>query len=236
MTEIEKLLTEYNINPKNTALIDYYHQDNIWKTLRIERDENRHSAFLKWLLEKDCDNINSPLSKFFNLLVRNADDSQMDSNLRRVILTNKLRIRNVKVITEKRICDLSQIRYPDRVDLYIECEIDNIGTFRNIEIILENKVDSFEGKEKVKTKDVDIPSDMINIHNHYKGKKQTQRYYYACSAEHQLRNSSFDRSTTCQLFVFLTAREQKAADKHFINITYQDLVDFVIQPYLKSSI
>ena len=92
MTEIEQLLTEYNINPKNTALIDYYHQDNIWKTLRIERDENRHSAFLKWLLEKDRDDANAPLMKFLNLLVRNANTQFNEvgyTALKRAILSKK---------------------------------------------------------------------------------------------------------------------------------------------------
>ena len=44
-----ELLTEYNIDPKNTAIKQYYDADNLWKTLHIERDENKHSAFLAWL-------------------------------------------------------------------------------------------------------------------------------------------------------------------------------------------
>ena len=234
MTEIEKLLTEYNINPRNTALIDYYHQDNLWKTLRIERDENRHSAFLKWFLEKDSGENNSPLIKFFNLLVRNSSDKNFNKNLKRSVLTQKLRIRDVEFSIEKTVNKLSRIRYADRLDLYTECEIDSVDFFKKIEIIVENKVDSSEGGEKVNIKNIQIPEGEEDIHEKYRNLKQTQRYYYACSAEHQLRNSSFDGSTTCQLFVFLTAREQKAADEHFISITYQDLVDYVIQPYLKS--
>ena len=60
MTEIEDLLTRYNIDPRNSRLRDYYEADNIWRSLRIERDENRHSSFLAWLLNKDAVQDNSP--------------------------------------------------------------------------------------------------------------------------------------------------------------------------------
>ena len=57
MNEIEHLLTQYNIDSRNRRLREYYAADNIWRTLRIERDENRHSAFLAWLIEKDAERL-----------------------------------------------------------------------------------------------------------------------------------------------------------------------------------
>lgn len=63
MTEIEKLVIDYNIDSKNSRIIEYYEADSIWKTLRIERDENRHSAFIAWMLKKDFNSIHSPLYK-----------------------------------------------------------------------------------------------------------------------------------------------------------------------------
>ena len=38
MTETENLLINYNIDSKNIAIKSYYEADNLWKTLRIERD------------------------------------------------------------------------------------------------------------------------------------------------------------------------------------------------------
>ena len=38
MTEVEDLLTRYNVDSQNSRLRDYYEADNLWRTLRIERD------------------------------------------------------------------------------------------------------------------------------------------------------------------------------------------------------
>ena len=39
MTEVEDLLTRYNVDSQNSRLRDYYEADNLWRTLRIERAE-----------------------------------------------------------------------------------------------------------------------------------------------------------------------------------------------------
>lgn len=232
MTDIERLLTEYNVDPKNSALVDYYNQDNIWKTLRIERDENRHSAFIKWLLEKESDDVNAPILRFLNLLVRNANHHFNNdySILKHAILSKKLRIKNIAITTEKQICQLSKLRYEDRIDLYVECDIESISSRDRLEIFIENKIDSKEGKNKLN--ELDNLSEPETV---YKGKWQTERYYYACSSKNKLRTDSFNGERTFQLFVFLTSRAQEPKEKEFITVSYQDLVDYVIQPYLSSN-
>ena len=37
MTEIEDLLTRYNVDSQNSRLRDYYEADYLWRTLCIER-------------------------------------------------------------------------------------------------------------------------------------------------------------------------------------------------------
>jgi hypothetical protein len=54
MTDIEDLITKYNVDSRNNRLRDFYETDNLWRTLKIERDENRHSSFIAWLLNKDA--------------------------------------------------------------------------------------------------------------------------------------------------------------------------------------
>ena len=54
MTDIEDLITKYNVDTRNNRLRDFYETDNLWRTLKIERDENRHSSFIAWLLNKDA--------------------------------------------------------------------------------------------------------------------------------------------------------------------------------------
>ena len=230
MTEVEDLLTRYNVDSQNSHLRDYYEADNLWRTLRIERDENRHSAFLAWLLEKDAVNGNSPFQKFLNLIIRKKDSEEVEyKELKKAILQNQLKPKSVKFSVEKVIPALSVIRFNDRIDIYADCEISGVANYSRLEIIIENKIDATEGNSKVKGKFENITPE----EKAYINKKQTERYYYACSREHHLRNVSFDAGQTLQLFVFLTAKNQDPVDKHFVKITYQDLVDFILEPYLR---
>jgi hypothetical protein len=212
-----ELLTEYNIDPQNTAIKQYYDADNLWKTLHIERDENKHSAFLAWLFEHDVNSENSPLIKLLNLLVLRSTEEQMDSRLKMAILKSKLRVKTAIITTEMIVSRLSMLNSNDRLDIYSKCDVDGVEGFSQLEIIIENKVGASERDAKNK-----------NGVEWGKGLSQTQRYYHAC---HENRKDD----STVQLFVFLTGKEQKPQDGHFITISYQDLVDYILEPYLKNS-
>ena len=214
--EIIKLLTDYNTDPANKAIQRYYESDNIWKTFRIERDENKHSAFLAWLFRQNSSNDCSPLMMLLNVLAR-ADKEQMDTNLKMAILTNRLKLNSVSIVNEKKVFDVSKLKSSDRLDIYIKCDIEGVEGFSKLEIIIENKVDSQEGGTKDKKKECE---------DWEKGRYQTERYYFACHENRQEEN-------VFQLFVFLTGLDQDPKDKHFIKITYQDLVNYILQPYLK---
>lgn len=229
MTEIEDLLTRFNVDSRNGRLRDYYEADNIWRTLQIERDENRHSAFLAWLLSKDAVQDNSPLNKFLNLIIRRKESDEADYNeLKKAILLGRLKLKSVQVSTEIVVSKISNIRFPDRVDIYVDCEIAGVGDYSRLEIFIENKIDSREGDVKVNGK-ID---QLTQEEEQYKKKKQTERYYYACSKENNLRIAPFEKNKTLQLFIFLDAKKQKPTDHHFVALSYQDIVDFILEPYL----
>ena len=230
MTDIEDLITKYNVDSRNNRLRDFYETDNLWRTLKIERDENRHSSFIAWLLNKDAMSDNSPFHKFLNLIVRQKeDDGSTDyPKLKKAILLREIKLKSIRITTEKTISALSVIRFNDRLDIYADCEISGIGDYSRLEIFIENKIDSTEGNSKVSGKHEHLTPQEET----YRKKKQTERYYYACSKEHNLRKTPFDGEKTLQLFVFLTARKQEPEDKHFVTVTYQDLVDFILEPYL----
>lgn len=231
MTETEDLLTKYNVDSRNRRLRDYYEADNLWRTLRIERDENKHSAFIAWLLGKEANSANSSLYKFLNLIIRTeTTDPRAEYNeLKKSILLCRLRINSAQITTERSICALSQIRYNDRIDIYAECEISGVGVYTRLEIFIENKIGSGEGKRKTACK-ISAPTPR---EQEYLRLEQTQRYYLACGKENRLRKQPFDENRTLQLFVFLTANRQPPAEEHFVTITYQNLVDFILEPYLQ---
>lgn len=216
--ETIRMLTEYNTNPANKAIQRYYEADNIWKTLHIERDEKKHSAFLAWLFRQNVSNDCSPLKLLLNVLVR-VDENQMDRNLKMAIIMNRLVIKSADIENETIVSKISKLKSNDRLDIYIKCDIDGVDGFSKLEIIIENKIDAQEGDAKDKRK-------KTGCEVWEKGKCQTERYYYACHENRQ------DESSL-QLFVFLTGLDQEPVDKRFIKITYQNLVDYILQPYLE---
>ena len=230
MTEIEDLLTQFNINPQNRKLRDYYEADNLWRTLKIERDENSHSAFIAWLLGTETTKENSPLLNLLNLVVRRNENNvtkEEYAELKKSILLGTIKFRSVKITPEQVISKISKIRYNDRLDIFVNCNIEGVGCYEKLEIIIENKINSNEGKNKLK--EIENPSD---AEKKYIEKEQTKRYYYACSKEHNLRKDNFNNDNTLQLFIFLTPQDEKPSDNHFIKITYQDIVDYIIEPHL----
>lgn len=229
---IEELLIQFNINPQNRRIRDFYEAENLWRTLGIERDEKSHSAFIVWLLGVEPAKENSPLHNFLNLLVGSEKYNNLQQNtegyneLKKSVLLGNLRLLSVQIETEKTVSSLSKIRYNDRLDIYAISDIEGAEKYKKLEIIIENKINSSEGGNKFKNL-----SNETQEEKNYKTKAQTERYYYACSEEHQLRNSPI--CDTIQLFVFLTAqKDQEPADNHYIKISYQDLVNFIIEPLL----
>lgn len=74
------------------------------------------------------------------------------------ILTGAYTINAISVTPELVINRISRIRYTDRLDVYIRCSLsifDNAGREqeKTLEIIIENKVDSSEGKSKKRKMD-----------------------------------------------------------------------------------
>ena len=220
---------QYYLDPQNTAVREYYDADNIWKTLKIERDENRHSAFLAWFFGLDYESVNAPLYRLLALLVSkgNSSDDKREC-LVKAIAYQTLRIKKATVETEKVISKFTKIQYNDRIDIFITCDVEGCSNFNKIEIIVENKVESTEGGQKTGDR---VPQSSDCDDKYWKIESQTKRYHYACQS---CRGDDFDGDNTLQIFVYLTPKEEDPSCNEFIKISYQDLVDYIFDPFVKS--
>lgn len=238
-TNIKEMLTAYHLNPDNDAVRSFFEKDNIWKILDVERYEPSHSAFLVWFFsQKSAQYIH--VKYLLNLLVAKADETLLSNGwnctddmqtFASAIFTGAYSIKTVSVTPELVINKISKIRYSDRLDIYIRCTLsifDNAGgeQEKNLEIIIENKVDSSEGSSK-SVKEIFTP---LEIEKEYKKLEQTKRYYYACSKES---GNRVNNDVDYQLFVFLTPDRAESKSRNYIPISYQDLVDFVFENFLK---
>ena len=225
--------------PAYQKLNAYYEQQTIYSALGVERNENRHSAFIAWLLNPSESHVlkELPLRRFLSLIAALADDENKcyyQEEVRTHLITGNYTLKVQDVKTEQSIVALVQ----DNVaDLDFIVERNSAGTFKsdsqnrfdiwlllqisfndnndneviwNIPVVMENKIYSREGNAT----DAD--------------RAQTIRYKNAVGVI----CNSLKLGKHCQpLMVYLTpsGANGPAADS-FVHITYQQLLDHVISP------
>ena len=198
-------------NPVYQELNAYYSQSTVFSTLGVERNENRHSSFLCWLLSPNSDHQLGiePLKKFLALYA--SANEKMNAQMRAALITGRFDVDNFQIGTEvalSRFCSESQELKLDkkhrRLDIWAEFSVvlPDAMNSETVALIIENKIYSKEG-----IKD---------------GLHQTD-IYHDC-----LRDYYHDQTL---LEVFLTAPEANGANcLDFIHLNYQQLSDYVLQP------
>ena len=224
---IEKDILELYKTPSFQRLSTYYRHSTIFNVLGVERSENRHSAFLAWLLNPESSHglKEAPLRKFLALVASFSDTmTQCSCQLvREILVTGNYLLKVDCVETEQTIIGLADDnleRFKDfekkdaqnRFDIWILLRIRFTDTNDNkqewcLPIVIENKIYSKEGGAK-------------------NSKPQTERYYEAV-------NELYPQtvSNNQPLLVFLTGPDAGGPhNESFIHITYQDILDHVVLP------
>jgi hypothetical protein len=234
-TEIQEELFKFNSDQDTQAIREYYSKKTFLEILSRSRSETTHSAFLSWLLKGDGfgRQEDAPLMRFLDVLVKNSNmiESPIGKNdeIKAAILSRTLEYTDVKTITEQTVKEISQIPSKDRLDIYLTASlVKPINNKHNLRIVIENKVFSDEirvdnGKMDELAK-VEIDK---SIREEYLKLNQTQRYYKAVMEYPQ--DSDYNNDTIT-VFVFLSPDRNRPTDEHFIPISYQDLMDYVLEP------
>lgn len=230
----EKLIIAHNKDAQNRKLVADYNQKSLMEKSGVARSETAHSAFLANLLignEVRSAASETPLMWLLNILIEREDNAtacptNIPADVKQAVLTQTLQYNLVEVTPEKKVKQVApnyfQTNWPqvplceDTLDIYIKISVHNVSV-DEIEIIIENKVLASENGPKSAT-----------VRPGYDDLSQTERYYKACS--------SMSSNRKKQIFAFLTPDEvgtiTTAKDKHFIQISYQDVLDTIITPLL----
>ena len=244
-TNIEKLIISHNKDAQNRKMVAFYDRKSTMEKMGIARSETAHSAFLANLLKSDngLGLEESAIMWLLHILIEREDNataynstsskSPIPTDVKAAVLSQTLKYDIEEITTEKVIDDVAHSyfatqsqynnkRCDDRLDIYIKLKVNGLSV-KYLEIVIENKVLQDENGPKSKNG------------CGYDSLFQTQRYYTASSTDCSY-NNSYD---TAQLFVFLTPEEveeeTKAEDKHFIQISYQDVLDTIIIPQLDNN-
>lgn len=247
-SEYIKQIIRFNADKGVIRLKERYNETSFFEIIAKERSETTYSAFLKWLLQGSAVGTEelSPLMMLMDILVKKTEDNpckdtEVSQELKNSILTRSLVLNNISSNVEKTVgslaneinggnsvcCaeDLRKIaaKSVDRIDIFLQCDVSSSAMKgRPMQIILENKIDSREGKEKRKGEN----KNNTGVFLYDKKASQTERYYMATQ-----------RNDVYQWYVYLTpdAVDEGPTDPHFIHITYQDIVDGIIAPLLAST-
>ena len=233
-------IISFNADKDVIRLREKYNEPTFFEIISKERSETTYSSFLKWIFQESVSLANeaNPLMLLLDVLVKNDKDDVIDGKLKESILTRTLQIKSLESEVEKSVASLSceakrlvnqtiqnnkgdfEKNCKDKVDVFIRCDIEeNKKAKGELQVIIENKIDSQEGPLKGKEK--------TGIDD-YDNSKQTTRYYLGTKR---------DDPNVFQIYVYLTPAEQKEGpdEKNFIHISYQDLFDGVVIPLMASS-
>lgn len=254
MTEmtIQDQILDFNNDFQVQSLRAKYNRPTFFELMAKGRSETVHSSFLSWLLLGDDLNqqsINLPIISFLGILVRRdaQQNKLIPTSLKKSIITRSIKIDSVKTscefpvkklaikkynLTEPKDEDILKIatKSQDKIDLLIDCNIQEVGGYKKLQIILENKVSAIEGSSK---KDSKTGCDK------YDSSDQTSRYFMGTKCKDD---------ETYQFFVYLTPLSSQNLDDYsnlsatqkcgksdeYIQINYQDIADRVVTPLLWS--
>ena len=167
-------IVEFNNDEHLVSLREKYNEPSFFKIISKERSETTYSLFLKWLfcINPSRSNGFSPVLSLLDILVKRSlqqDENLIDSDLRAAIVSRKLKISNVIVKTEKVVSELALdalnsvseekrillnniVHYcQDRIDVFIQGDVSLNQDKKQLQIIIENKIDSKEGGQNQAT-------------------------------------------------------------------------------------
>lgn len=232
-TEIKNHIRKFNADATIALFREKFAAESFFDVIDKSRSESSHSSFVAWMLSRTnvcCDANNLPIVRLLDILTERAPVSGLDT----AILSRKLKVCNIQAHTEYPISTLAEkalvdysdtsehqqllmdiaTQVQDRADIVLDVAVEGVNDIHSIQIIIENKIDSKEGRQKrcaVKA---------------YDKLSQTGRYYLASKRE---------TSSVVQYYVYLTpVNTPSCQDEHYIHLTYQDLLDNIIEPLLMS--
>ena len=152
-------LNVFNNDTSFRKLKEKYSAPSFFEIVDISRDESRHSAFLKWLLQGTEIVANKqfiPLMGLLDALIERdgqrgqRDEEQViETKVKNAIASRSITISNIKAKCEQSIGKLGVVeKSMDRIDIYIVCDVEGIDGIDQFEIVIENKINSKEGTSK----------------------------------------------------------------------------------------
>ena len=189
-------------------LTDYYGKRTIFETLKVERKENRHSAFIAWWLNPKAEHglNDAPLKLLLRLFAtKDMGHYIFDSSVYAKVLAGNYNVELMDGGIEVEKCVNNDKK--NRIDIWMVLRMtfdtDDEPKELFYPLAIENKVYSNEGEN------------------------QTERYWNAIC---QNLNEYPKENRGKGIAIFLTPNGTKPKSEYFVPIAYQELLTYVIEP------
>jgi hypothetical protein len=225
-SEVISMLSDFYQDSAFEELKRLYLTKSFPEILAIDRREMSHSAFLKWLFNmKESHGLDSfPVLQLLKILVQR--DIQQDRKrhnkdyIGRTCTENiSVAIMNEDVIFGDMAVSLERPAKAEnakgRIDILIDADIFVSGKKKELHIVIENKVYSSEHSNQTGTYFKSHESRILNNRN--------ALYFFVYLTPLSSRN--IDNLT-----------EPQCSNKEFIQINYQDILDYILEPALNKDI
>ena len=210
--EIKELILGMYNDPTYQKLNAYYNKTTIFNVLGVERNENRQSSFLCWLLNNKSSHGlgDEPMKKFLRLYFK--DENNVDASLLSHIMTGDYNLDIEEITTEKVIGKIIGTKDKSRFDIWVLMRINYEETIHNFVFVVENKVNSSEGQKETQDN------------------MQYQTVKYQEAIEKFMEKNK--EKSYYPIMIFLTPDGAKAKSPRFKKLKYKELLDYVIEPLL----
>lgn len=192
-------------------LENFYYSKSFSEILGVSRREISHSGFLAWLLGNlESHNLGEfPIKKFLDIVLKFSNDKLKlkHSDLFNSFVTEDYLIERLFIKPEYSIKNVG------RLDIYIELTLLIAGKTKNIKLVIENKVESKENNDQTNS--------YFNYFNPTENSENIIIYVYL---------------TPISTLELIELSEPECNCKEFIQINYQSIVDYLIEPALNQNI
>lgn len=209
--QIRDEIIKFKNDPDFQKLENFYYSKSYSEILGVSRREVSHSGFLSWLLNNnESHNLGDfSIRKFLDIVLKFGSDKLKDkhSDLFNSLVTDDYEIERVLVKPELAIKNVG------RVDIYIEVTLIIDNKEYLVKLIIENKVESKEHHDQT-----------TNYYNHFNSLRKDEETVI------------FIYLTPISTLELIELIEAECKCKEYIQINYQSLVDYLIEPALNQNI
>ena len=208
--KIRDEIIKFKNDPDFQKLESFYYSKSFSEILEISRRENSHSGFIAWLLNNnESHNLGYfSIRKFLDIVLKFSNDIlKNNTEIYNSFVTEDYEIDRVYVEREKAINNVG------RLDIYVELTLLIASKQRNLKLIIENKVESKETKDQT--------------NNYF-------RHFNSLLKENDI--VIYIYLTPISTLELIELEEPECNCKAFIQIKYQSIVDYLIEPALNQNI